>query len=40
MYGNKIEELHNDVDMFLNGEKLVIIEHNGSTITLGSLPLL
>lgn len=40
MYGNKIEELHNDVDMFLNGEKLVIIEHNGTTITLGSLPLL
>ena len=39
MYSEEIEKLHNDVDMFLNGEKLVIIEHNGSTITLGS-PLL
>lgn len=40
MYGKEIEKLHNDVDMFLNGEKLVIIEHNSTTITLGSLPLL
>ena len=34
----KLDVFHDEVDEFLNGERLVIIEDNGAIITLGSLP--
>lgn len=34
----KLDTFHDEVDEFLNGERLVIIEDNGTIISLGSLP--